>query len=179
MMSNRRNLGEGDDRSARTPATPDRLLAAPGFVARRMYQAYVGLWQTALTSGLTGPQFAVLSVLEQWPGCEQSQVAAAAEIDPSTMAGVARRLERQYLIVRVAAEHDKRVKRIFLTSMGQETLDQARGEADRLHEQLFAEFSPARAEELKQALVVLSEAWTRLADTGQVALTSVGSGHNG
>ena len=45
------------------PAPPADLVAAPGYGARRMYQAYLAAWSRHVDPVLTGPQFAVLSAM--------------------------------------------------------------------------------------------------------------------
>ena len=47
--------------------TPAELLAAPGYVARRLYQSYVALWTRAVDPVLTGPQYAVLTAVDTVP----------------------------------------------------------------------------------------------------------------
>lgn len=158
-----RQMRQAETRRLGEVHTPQRLADAPGFIARRTYQSYVDLWQDAVSSGLTGPQYAVLSVLDSFPGSEQRHVADAADVDPSTMAGIARRLERQHLIIRVPSLVDRRVKHLQLTSLGKEVLENARAQADRLDDRLFAMFPEHRAAELKDALHDLADAWTRLA----------------
>ncbi|XHU05447.1 MarR family winged helix-turn-helix transcriptional regulator [Amycolatopsis sp. WGS_07] len=79
---------------------PADLAAAPGYGARRLYQAYLAAWNRHVDSVLTGPQFAVLSAVRAYPGFDQTALAKAVALDTSTMADVCRRLENRGLIVR-------------------------------------------------------------------------------
>src|SRR4051812_6362045 len=92
--------------AARSPGTPpplpapSELLAAPGYVIRRLHQAYVAAWVRRVDPVLTGPQSAVLVAIHAYPGVDQGSLARAVSLDRSTMASIARRLEDRGLITR-------------------------------------------------------------------------------
>ncbi|GAA4671526.1 MULTISPECIES: MarR family winged helix-turn-helix transcriptional regulator [Amycolatopsis] len=120
-----------------TPAPPPDLLAAPGYGARRMYQAYLAAWNRHVDPVLTGPQFAVLSAVRAYPGSDQSSLAGAVALDTSTMADLCRRLEQRGLIRRVESPRDARRKLLSLTEEGSTVLTQVNRRARRLDKALL------------------------------------------
>ena len=120
-----------------TPAPPPDLLAAPGYGARRMYQAYLAAWNRHVDPVLTGPQFAVLSAVRAYPGSDQSSLAGAVALDTSTMADLCRRLEQRGLIRRVESPRDARRKLLSLTEEGSAVLTQVNRRAHRLDKALL------------------------------------------
>lgn len=143
---------------------PPALLAAPGYQVRRLYQAYVAVWQRTVHSTLTGPQFAVLTAVEASPGHDQSSMASAVALDTSTMADVARRLETRGLIVRRTAAEDGRRKLLFLTEEGERTLNEARQRARELDERLLEQYGGEERARLMRELTALADHWEDLAE---------------
>jgi DNA-binding MarR family transcriptional regulator len=90
----------------------------PGYVIRRLQQAYSAAWLRYVGPDLTGPQFAVMLAIRLHPGVEQGSLAKAAALDRSTMAGVVKRLETRELIVRVQPPEDGRKRLLYLTDAG-------------------------------------------------------------
>ncbi|UQS25202.1 MarR family winged helix-turn-helix transcriptional regulator [Amycolatopsis thermalba] len=119
------------------PAPPPDLLAAPGYGARRMYQAYLAAWNRHVDPVLTGPQFAVLSAVRAYPGSDQSSLAGAVALDTSTMADLCRRLEQRGLIQRVESPRDARRKLLSLTEEGSAVLTEVNRRARRLDKALL------------------------------------------
>ncbi|PVZ14990.1 MarR family transcriptional regulator [Actinomycetospora cinnamomea] len=120
-----------------SPAPPPDLVAAPGYGARRLYQAYLAAWSRHVDAVLTGPQFAVLSAIRAYPDADQTALAGAVALDTSTMADVCRRMERRGLITRHAAPHDARAKVLELTEEGAAALAEVFRRARRLDEALL------------------------------------------
>ena len=146
----------------RRAETPDQLGNAPGFVIRKLYQSYSAAWTKMVGSQLTGPQFAVLDVLDLYDGSDQASVGSAAALDASTMVDVARRLERRGLIVRTRSPIDARRKVVQITALGESELSRRRERRDVLDERLFAH-SPRRKDEIMAELNELSDRWAELA----------------
>ncbi|WP_016905530.1 MarR family winged helix-turn-helix transcriptional regulator [Streptomyces xiaopingdaonensis] len=145
-------------------APPAALTAAPGYQVRRLYQAYLAVWLHTVDATLTGPQFAVLTAVDADPGQDQSSMASAVALDTSTMADVARRLERRGLLERRTAAADGRRKLLYLTELGARTLREAHHRARELDESLLAPYPPARRTELLAELTALADHWVQLAD---------------
>ncbi|WP_068265704.1 MarR family winged helix-turn-helix transcriptional regulator [Janibacter limosus] len=146
----------------RRAETPEQLGNAPGFVIRRLYQSYSAMWSRVIGPQLTGPQFAVLDVLDAYDGSDQASVGHAAALDASTMVDVARRLERRSLIVRTRSPIDARRKVVQITSLGESELFQARERRVELEGVLFGH-NPRRKDEVMAEMNDLSKRWVELA----------------
>ncbi len=146
-------------------APPAALLQAPGYQVRRLYQAYLAAWLRSVDSTLTGPQFAVLTAVNAAPGRDQSAMASAVALDTSTMADVARRLEKRGLIVRRTAADDGRRKLLFLTDEGEEALSKADDRARALDERLLEPYGSATERvRLMRELTALADHWEGLSE---------------
>lgn len=152
----------GIDPAKGLPAPPE-LLAAPGYVARRLYQAYAATWVRHVGVGLTGPQFAVLTAVNAYPGAEQGSLAASVALDRSTMASIVRRLEERGLIVRERPAEDGRKRLLQLTDEGRELLERTHGQARALDRELMAGYDADEVADLLRRLSALSEHWEALA----------------
>jgi len=122
----------------RTPLeVPRDLLIAPGFGARRLQQAYLAAWIRHVDATLTGPQYAVLIAVHEYPESDQTSLAEVVALDTSTMADVCRRLERRGLIARTESRHDARRKLLSLKPAGSEVLYEIRRRAHQLDRALL------------------------------------------
>ncbi|MCX4835454.1 MarR family winged helix-turn-helix transcriptional regulator [Streptomyces sp. NBC_00006] len=143
-------------------AAPDELTHAPGFLARRLYQAYLAAWLHDVDATLTGPQFAVLQIIGENPGCDQRSIAALAALDTSTMADVARRLENRGLLSRAPSPADARRKLLNLTEEGRATVHDANLRARKLDEELLRPIPAEQRADVLRHLAVLADHWERL-----------------
>ncbi|MFF3490116.1 alpha/beta fold hydrolase [Streptomyces sp. NPDC002795] len=143
-------------------ATPDELTHAPGFLARRMYQAYLAAWLHDVDATLTGPQFAVLQITGENPGCDQRSIADLVALDTSTMADVARRLENRGLLSRTPSPADARRKLLNLTDEGRATVHDANLRARKLDEELLRPIPAEQRADVLRHLAVLADHWERL-----------------
>lgn len=155
--------GAAADPGGRLPAPPE-LLAAPGYVARRLHQAYVAAWVRLVDPVLTGPQFAVLTAINAYPGVEQGSLASSVALDRSTMASIARRLEVRGLIVRERPAADGRKRLLHLTKEGASTLRVADRRARALDRLLMQGYGGDELEALLRRLTELSDHWESLVD---------------
>lgn len=155
--------GNGTGGSTGLPAPPE-LLAAPGYVVRRLHQAYVAAWVRVVDPQLTGPQFAVLTAINAYPGAEQGSLASSVALDRSTMGSIVRRLEDRGLITRKTPAEDGRKRLLFLTDTGTTTLRVADRRARALDRLLMQGYDAGRQTALLQELTALSEHWESLAD---------------
>lgn len=145
------------------PAPPE-LLAAPGYVARRLHQAYVAAWVRLVDPTLTGPQFAVLTAVNAYPGVEQGSLARAVALDRSTMASIVRRLEDRGLITREAPADDGRKRMLTLTGEGHAALEETDRKARELDKLLMQGYDRERQEAMLRELTLLTEHWESLVD---------------
>ncbi|MFC4947877.1 MarR family winged helix-turn-helix transcriptional regulator [Pseudonocardia sp. GCM10023141] len=158
MVGDQRTTGPGG-----LPAPPE-LLAAPGYVARRLHQAYVAAWVRMVDATLTGPQFAVLTAVNAYPGVEQGNLARAVALDRSTMASIVRRLEDRGLITREKPAADGRKRMLTLTAAGAEALADADRRARELDVVLMQGYDAPRQESILRELTKLSEHWESLVE---------------
>lgn len=147
-------------------AAPEELTHAPGYLARRMYQAYLAAWLHNVDATLTGPQFAVLQITGENPGSDQSSIAALAALDTSTMADVARRLENRGLLARTPSPADARRKLLDLTEEGRATVHDANLRARKLDDELLRPIPPEQRAEVLQHLLTLADHWEQLSQEG-------------
>jgi DNA-binding MarR family transcriptional regulator len=68
--------------------------------------------------GVTGPQRLVIQIVGRFPGVTAGQLAEILHVDPSTMTGVLKRLERRGLVARRNDPRDQRRALIGLTAKG-------------------------------------------------------------
>lgn len=145
------------------PAPPE-LLAAPGYVVRRLHQAYVAAWVRVVDPQLTGPQFAVLTAVNAYPGAEQGSLASSVALDRSTMGSIVRRLEDRGLITRKIPAEDGRKRLLFLTDAGTTALRVADRRARALDRLLMQGYDAQRQAALLDELTALSAHWESLVD---------------
>lgn len=107
----------------RFDATDDPPLAA----FRQLMQAAVrgkrALGPLLNQAGLTGAQFHTLVRIPE-EGIPVTKLAAKARSDPGNASGVIDRLEREGLVERRAAAHDRRVVLVRLTAAGRQRVEQ-------------------------------------------------------
>ncbi|WP_072949692.1 MarR family transcriptional regulator [Rhodococcus koreensis] len=149
--------------SAQLP-TPPEFLAMPGYVIRRLNQAYAAAWLRYVGPDLTGPQFAVMLAIKLHPGVEQGSLAKAAALDRSTMVGVVKRLETRELIVRVQPPEDGRKRLLHLTDEGAELLDEVNSKARHLDTLLLDGMDPVAQASMWRRLNERADLWESLTD---------------
>jgi MarR family transcriptional regulator, temperature-dependent positive regulator of motility len=152
-----------NDRASDAPLPiPRELLDAPGYAARRLYQAYLAAWVRMVDPTMTGPQFAVLTAADNFPGADQGSLAQVAALDRSTMADVVRRLEERGLVVRHPAMNDGRRKLLHLTDEGERQLREVNRRARQLDVKLLRGYRSAEYRRLIEELNQLAERWEGL-----------------
>ena len=144
------------------PATPDSIRQAPGYLARRLHQAYTAAWARRVDPVLTGPQYAVLVTVDTHPQLDQGSLAHTVALDRSTMADVCRRLEDRGLIERTPAPADGRRKLLGLTDDGRQALARVHGLVAELEGELMAEHAEC-TDRLLSELDALSRRWETVA----------------
>ncbi len=151
------------------PRTPEPLRSAPGFLVRRLHQAYAAAWLRHVDAALTGPQFAVMTAVHAYPRVDQGTLAVSVALDRSTMADVCRRLEDRALIRRDTAPADGRRKLLTLTPQGETLLADVTRRVARLNMRLMNGGDDAgELESLLATLDQLSERWEQVADEDAV-----------
>ncbi len=124
---------------------PDELRVFPGYLLARLGDASRKRFHRALEpEGLHPRDFGVMTMVAAQPGVSQQQLHEQTGIDPSSMVAVIDDLERVGLAERRPHPDDRRVRAIFLTAHGEETLGRIRALAAQNQRELF---SPLSAEE--------------------------------
>jgi DNA-binding MarR family transcriptional regulator len=144
------------------PDTPDAIRHAPGFLARRLHQAYTAAWARRVDPVLTGPQYSVLATIDTHPHQDQGSLAYTVALDRSTMADVCRRLEDRGLIARTTAPSDGRRKLLELTPEGRDALERTRQRVAALEGELLAS-RVGDHDRLLADLEALSQRWETVA----------------
>jgi MarR family transcriptional regulator, lower aerobic nicotinate degradation pathway regulator len=107
------------------------------------------------TVGLTPPLFALLNVLGARTGAIQQELGQAMGIDPSTMVSLIDQLERAGLAKRRTHPKDRRAREVSITPKGRRALDQARGLAAQVEDDVLRGL---KAAERGQLLTLLRQA---------------------
>lgn len=127
------------------------LLAPLGFAFWRMKSAF------EREMGVSAGTWFSLALLSKKDGISQGELSQKFEIDPSRVTRLAKRLEREGLIVRKRDSEDHRIVRMFLTDEGRgltEALSEHRVRFDR---RIAAMLGPEELKELRRMLGVLTE----------------------
>ena len=94
-----------------------------GYLLRQAWHAFRAAMETALRAhGLTGAQYAVLSVLARDPGMSGADLARACNTTPQAMNGVLATLERDGLVERHPHPTHGRILQVTLTRDGERRL---------------------------------------------------------
>ncbi len=97
-----------------------------GYLLRQAWYAFRNAMDAALREeGLSGAQYAVLSVLARDPGMSGADLARVCNTTPQAMNGVLVTLERQSLVTRRAHPAHGRILQVFLADEGRRRLDRA------------------------------------------------------
>lgn len=94
-------------------------------------------------AGLTQMQFAILSLLRDNPGADQTTMAALLQCDRATMIAIVDRLQSRDLLTRRPSIKDKRKREISLTAAGVVLVNKAAAAIKRYDQEVSARFSSA------------------------------------
>ncbi|WP_198545424.1 MULTISPECIES: MarR family winged helix-turn-helix transcriptional regulator [Amycolatopsis] len=144
--------------------TPPEMVTAPGYVLRRLYQAYQAAWQSQVDPTVTGPQQAVLLAVNNYPGVEQGMLGTSVSLDRSTMASVVARLEKRGWLIRKKPAEDGRKRLLYLTDAGTEAAAALLRRARALDKILMEGYGPAGQQLIVDLLSTLAEKWEDVAE---------------
>lgn len=136
----------------------DEILPYTGSLIRRAQQRHVAEWARRVSNTVTSVQFAALAILADMPGASQRQLGDALEVDRSTVADLATRLERNGLVAREQDAADRRRNVLKLTPAGLRELKRLRPRVDAVEQALTGALSPAEVAELRRLLRGLLDA---------------------
>ncbi|MDE1164750.1 MAG: MarR family winged helix-turn-helix transcriptional regulator [Pseudomonas sp.] len=94
-------------------------------------------------AGVSAVQAGALFALSRQDGALSGDLAAALDIAPSAMTGLADRMIKAGLILRRTDQQDKRINRLWLTALGRETALAAKAELAALNAVVTEGFSEA------------------------------------
>jgi DNA-binding MarR family transcriptional regulator len=114
--------------------------------------------------GLTGPQLAVIKMLEPVGKLSLSELSWKIRARNSTVTGIIDRMEREGLVERKRSEKDRRVIHIVLTKKGRELARDIDVEPVQLFRRVLGELSGRDAAELRKILIRLARRVGELAD---------------
>jgi DNA-binding MarR family transcriptional regulator len=117
---------------------PGELSVFPGYLLARLGEASSRRFHQALEpQGLHPRHFGVMTMVAAEPGMSQNELHEKTAIDPSSMVTVIDELEAMGLAERRPHAEDRRVRTIFLTDLGRQTLETVRGLAGELQREFF------------------------------------------
>ncbi len=97
------------------------LANAPGHLIRRAQQVHTSVWAEVVGDDLTSSQFAVLNVIHNKPGIDQTTLSQMASLDTSTCQDIVARLKKKGFIERVRDASDRRRWLLRLSEQGRNT----------------------------------------------------------
>ena len=108
--------------------------------------------------GLAPGQFSILMIVAENPGSTQSEIAALARLDRSTLALVLTRLRRLGFVRRVADSGDRRANRIHATEAGERAIRSVLPRLAHFERRIAGEFSAAEKQAFLEGLSRIEEA---------------------
>ena len=138
---------------ATTPSPEIDVAEFAGQLFFRLWRASHERTADALeTVGLTPPLFALLNVLGAREGAIQQEIGRAMGIDPSTMVSLIDQLESAGLAKRRTHPKDRRAREVSITPKGRRTLEQARGLATQVEDDVLRGLTATERRRLRTLL---------------------------
>ena len=148
----------GEERVVAIPNSPREtgedvgpLLAPLGLAFWRMKSAF------EREVGVSAGTWFSLALLSKKDGISQRELSQKFEIDPSRVTRLAKRLEREGLILRKRDSEDHRIVRMSLTKKGRGLIEDLSEHRVRFDRQVAAMLGPEELTELRRMLGVLTE----------------------
>ncbi|WP_394789839.1 MarR family winged helix-turn-helix transcriptional regulator [Rhodoferax sp.] len=127
----------------------------PGHLIRRAHQISVASFHEHLGREVTPVQYALMRVLQDKPGIDQSTLAQEVALDTSTTADIAARLETKGWIIRALLARGQRS--LSLTEAGAQLLESLLEGMQQMQGTLFDGLEPAERTEFMRLLRKFSE----------------------
>jgi DNA-binding MarR family transcriptional regulator len=108
--------------------------------------------------GVTGPQRLVIRMVARFPGIPAGQIAQLLHVDPSTLTGILKRLERQGFIRRRPDPRDRRRAFLGITKKGRLIDTAGAGTVEAAVKRVIARTPRARLENARAVLIDLASA---------------------
>jgi DNA-binding MarR family transcriptional regulator len=107
--------------------------------------------------GVSAGTWFSLVLLAKEEGISQGELSQRFEIDPSRVTRLAKRLEREGLVLRKRDPEDHRMVRMFLTAKGRGLVEDLSEHNARFDRRIAAMLNPEEIKELRRMLGVLAE----------------------
>src|SRR4051794_35220903 len=144
-----------------TPRIGQRYRGAEGhsgYLLRQAWHAFRAAMDAALRAhGLTGAQYAALSVLARDPGLSGADLARACSTTPQAMNGVLTTLGREGLVERHAHPTHGRILQVTLTPEGRQRLEAATPAVHALEDAIEESLSSDQTASIKAWLVATAQ----------------------
>ena len=129
-----------------------------GYLLRQAWHAFRGAMETTLRAhGLTGAQYAALSVLARDPGMSGADLARVCNTTPQAMNGVLATLERDGLVERNPHPTHGRILQVTLTPEGERRLEAATPAVREIESAIEQEVAPDQIDAIKAWLVASAQ----------------------
>ncbi len=109
------------------------------------------------TTGLTQPQFEVMSQISDEEGIPLTRIGENMNVTGGNITGIVDRLERGGLVKRKRDSEDRRIIRAFFTAKGRKLYSKATPSYDRFLKGAFGDMSDAELNRLQKSLVGLQK----------------------
>jgi DNA-binding MarR family transcriptional regulator len=130
----------------------------PGHLIRRVHQVSTAYFAEECGGDLTAVQYAALVTIGAHPAIDATRLSEIIYFDRSTIGDVLDRMEGKGWILRESTPDDRRIKRLSLSSAGQEVLQQVEPGIRRVQERLLASLTDAEAKTLIRLLAKMADA---------------------
>lgn len=101
----------------------------------------------------------VINLLGKEDGMTQGNLAELLDIRPSSLAELIKKLEKAEAVTRVEDEHDKRIKRVYLTEVGRQRIIQTSDVREDLSAQFFAGLTEEEQQQFSHYLDKIVDGW--------------------
>jgi len=140
------------------PTLFTRLEASLGHLIRRTQQLHTVHWNEHVVTGITGGQYAILTVIAAYPGIRRTMVEEIAALDRSTSAEIISRLQAGSWIERARAPHDARRSELALTPPTRVALPVITAQVREVQDRLLSGLAETERSDLVRLLAMVAYA---------------------
>jgi len=138
--------------AARQQRVRESFSLLPGHLIRRLHQVSTAYFAEECGGELTAVQYAALVAVGSHPGIDATRLSEIIYFDRSTIGDVLDRIESKGWIRRGYTSSDRRIKRLELSSLGQEVLQHVEPGIRRVQDRLLAPLTAGEARTLVRLL---------------------------
>ena len=144
--------------AARQQRVRESFSRLPGHLIRRLHQVSTAYFAEECGGELTAIQYAALVAIGSHPGIDATRLSEIIYFDRSTIGDVLDRIESKGWIRREYTSSDRRIKRLELSSLGQEVLQHVEPGIRRVQDRLLAPLTAGEAKTLVRLLGKMADA---------------------